>query len=248
MRAELKPGSELRAVVFGAGGAIGGALVDTLANDSRIAEVHACARGHLDAQMPKVATHECDITQAGELAATADAIGAGGAVDLVIVATGVLHRKEDIFPEKTLAEIDAGRMAEVLRVNTVGPALVARYFLPLLRKKRRNVFAALSARVGSISDNRLGGWVSYRASKAALNMVLKTLSIEQARRNPESIVVGLHPGTVDSALSAPFQSNVPEGKLFAPAYAAGRLLQVIDGLGPGDTGSVFAWDGSRIEP
>jgi NAD(P)-dependent dehydrogenase (short-subunit alcohol dehydrogenase family) len=109
------------------------------------------------------------------------------------------------------------------------------------------VFAALSARVGSISDNRLGGWASYRASKAALNMLLRTAAIEHQRRRPESIVVALHPGTVDTRLSAPFQRGVPEGKLFTPTYAVDRLLHVIDGLRPTDTGGFFAWDGQPIE-
>lgn len=235
---------DARAVVFGAGGAIGQALVDALAANERYAEIHACARTPV-AAAPRVTAHRCDITREDELAGVAAAIGAP--VDLVVVATGILHGADAVFPEKTMGEISATQMEAVFRINAVGPALVAREFLPRLRKKRRNVFAALSARVGSISDNRLGGWVSYRASKAALNMILKTLSIEQQRRNPASIVVGLHPGTVDSRLSAPFQSGVAEGKLFTPAFSARCLLGVLDELGPMDTGSVFAYDGSRIE-
>ena len=115
-----------------------------------------------------------------------------------------------------------------------------------MRKGEKSVFAALSARVGSIADNRLGGWVSYRASKAALNMVLKTLSIEHARRWPESVIVGLHPGTVDSALSRPFNKRVEAGKLFTPERAARQLLDVINVLAPADTGYTYAWDGKRI--
>jgi len=105
----------------------------------------------------------------------------------------------------------------------------------------------LSARVGSIADNRLGGWVSYRSSKAALNMILKTLSIEYARRFPDAVIAGLHPGTVDSALSAPFQRRVPEDKLFSPAQSVGYMLSVIDRLTPADTGGFFAWDGASID-
>jgi NAD(P)-dependent dehydrogenase (short-subunit alcohol dehydrogenase family) len=151
------------------------------------------------------------------------------------------------MPEKTLRELDAEVMAHVLAINTIGPAMVAKHFLPRMRPGTKSVFAVLSARVGSISDNRLGGWYSYRASKAALNMLLKTLAIEHARRFPASIVAGLHPGTVATPLSAPFQQRVPEGKLFTPDFAAERLLAVIDGLEVSDSGSVFAWDGSRIE-
>lgn len=110
----------------------------------------------------------------------------------------------------------------------------------------RSVFASISARVGSIEDNRLDGWYSYRASKAALNMLLKTFSIELKRLAPSAICVGLHPGTVDTALSKPFQGNVAPGKLFSRAKSAGHLLQVINGLTPADSGAVFAWDGSRI--
>jgi NAD(P)-dependent dehydrogenase (short-subunit alcohol dehydrogenase family) len=106
----------------------------------------------------------------------------------------------------------------------------------------------LSARVGSISDNHLGGWHAYRASKAALNMLLRTFAIELARRNLRAVCVGLHPGTVDTGLSAPFQTNVPEGKLFTPDFAAARLLEVVDRLKPDDSGKVFAWDGQTIPP
>ncbi len=168
-----------------------------------------------------------------------------GPVDLVIVATGILHRAS-ISPEKSMREMSANAMAEVFAINTIGPALVAKHFLPQLRRGSKSVFAALSARVGSIEDNRLGGWMSYRASKAALNMLIKTLSIEHGRRRPDSIIAGLHPGTVDTALSEPFQKNVPDGKLFTPAQSADYLLSVIDGLKASDTGGVFAWDGARI--
>ena len=132
------------------------------------------------------------------------------------------------------------------RINTVGPALVAKHFLPLLPRDRRAVFAALSARVGSISDNRLGGWHSYRASKAGLNMILRNLAVELARSHPQAVVAGLHPGTVATDLSAPFQKGVRPEKLFTPAYSAERLLAVLDGLTPADSGGVFAWDGARI--
>lgn len=132
------------------------------------------------------------------------------------------------------------------RVNTVGPALVAKHFLPLLPRDRRAIFAALSARVGSTSDNRLGGWHSYRASKAALNMILRNLAIELVRSHPQAIVAGLHPGTVQTRLSEPFQRGVQPEKLFTPEHSAGRLLSVLDGLAPADSGGVFAWDGTVI--
>jgi NAD(P)-dependent dehydrogenase (short-subunit alcohol dehydrogenase family) len=169
-----------------------------------------------------------------------------GALHLVVVASGLLHAGDDLQPEKTWRSLDAGALQQAFAVNAIGPALVAKHFLPLLARERKSAFAALSARVGSIEDNHLGGWYAYRASKAALNMLIRSLAVELARRNDRAVCVGLHPGTVDTALSRPFQSNVPEGGLFTPAQAAGRLLRVLDGLSPAESGGVFAWDGQRI--
>ena len=133
-------------------------------------------------------------------------------------------------------------------VNAIGPALVAKHVLPLLPRQGKSVFAALSARVGSISDNRLGGWYGYRASKAALNQLIRTLAIELARQRKDAVCVALHPGTVDSALSRPFQGGVSENKLFAPAFAAERLLSVIDEIDASASGQLLAWDGQVIPP
>ncbi len=149
-------------------------------------------------------------------------------------------------PEKSWRALDPVTMSDVFTVNAIGPALIAKHFLPLLRRDRRVVFAALSARVGSISDNQLGGWHSYRASKAALNMLMKNFALELSQHNPHSIVASLHPGTVDTDLSQPFQRNVVGAKLLTPEYCAAALLKVIDGLTPADSGGLFAWDGARI--
>ena len=126
--------------------------------------------------------------------------------------------------------------------------MIAKNLQPLMKARQKTVFAALSARVGSISDNRLGGWYSYRASKAALNMLLKTLAIETRRRNPQQIIVGLHPGTVDTALSQPFQKNVKPGALFTADDSARYLLNVIDGLSAEQSGGIFDWQGREITP
>lgn len=168
--------------------------------------------------------------------------------DLVIVASGVLTLADGAGPERSLRQLDPGVMEEVFRVNTIGPALVAKHMLPLMPRDRRCVFAALSARVGSISDNRLGGWHSYRASKAALNMLVRNFAIEMGRTHKQSVVTALHPGTVDTALSEPFQSGLPDGQLTTPAEAAANLLDVIDGLGPEDSGKLFDWKGEEIAP
>jgi NAD(P)-dependent dehydrogenase (short-subunit alcohol dehydrogenase family) len=158
----------------------------------------------------------------------------------------VLH-KGDKGPEKSLRELDPEWMIENYRINAVGPALIAKYFLPLMPRERRITFAILSARVGSISDNRLGGWHSYRASKAALNMLVRNIALEGQRRNPEAIIVGLHPGTVQTVLSAPFKGN-PAHERFTPTEAAKKLLNVLDGLNPTQSGQLLAYDGTVVAP
>lgn len=236
----------LHVTVVGASGGIGAEFVRQLAADERVARVHALSRQPIDPGDDKVVAIPVDIGDEDSIAAAAWA-ATQQPLDLVIVATGILHRGNAVQPEKALKEIDAEAMMEVFRINAVGPALVAKHFLPRLRRKGKTVFAALSARVGSIGDNRMGGWVSYRASKSALNMILKTQSIEHSRRFPDSVVAGLHPGTVDTQLSSPFQRRVPEGKLFSPEQSVGYMLAVIDSLTPTDTGRVFAWDGKPID-
>ncbi|HSG59284.1 MAG TPA: SDR family NAD(P)-dependent oxidoreductase [Woeseiaceae bacterium] len=236
-----------RIVVIGASGGIGAAVVERLRGDERAGAVYALSRSPGADEDGVVRPGHIDLIEEGSVRAAAERIAEGGKLDLVFVATGILHRGDALHPEKRVRDVDAGAMAEVLRVNTIGPALVARHFLPLMRRDAKSVFAAISARVGSIGDNRLGGWASYRASKAALNMLIKTFSIEHARTHPDGICVALHPGTVDTALSRPFQARVPEGRLFTPGYSAERMLSVLDGLGPADSGGVYAWDGSRIE-
>jgi len=221
------------AVVVGASGGLGAALVTALNGTERFSRVHALSRAT-----------GLDLEDEASIAAAATGIDGGGHPGLVLVASGVLHGGFE--PERSYRAIDPVHMARDYRINTIGPALVAKHFLPLLPREGRSVFAVLSARVGSIGDNRLGGWHSYRASKAALNMMLRNLAIEMARTHPQAVVAGLHPGTVDTALSAPFQRGVKPGKLFSAAQSAGYLLDVIDGLRPADSGGVFAWDGVRI--
>jgi NAD(P)-dependent dehydrogenase (short-subunit alcohol dehydrogenase family) len=222
------------AVVVGASGGIGAAVADGLAASGRFATIHRLSRS----------VTGLDLEDEASIAAAAGRIADGPAPVLIFVATGVLHHGE--APERSFRAMTAEHLLRDYRVNTVGPALVAKHFLPLLPRDRRAVFAALSARVGSIGDNRLGGWHSYRASKAALNMIVRNLAIEMARSHPHAIVAGLHPGTVSTGLSEPFQKGVSPEALFTPAASAGYLLGVLDGLTPGDSGGVFAWDGARI--
>lgn len=238
--------SPLRAAVIGASGGIGGQFVAALADRAGVGDVFAFSRTPDQVSKSGVVCAAIDILDETSIAECVRLAVADGPIDLVIVATGLLHDGE-LQPEKSMRNLDADSMARVLAINTVAPALLAKHFLPSLRKRSKTVFAALSARVGSIGDNRLGGWMSYRASKAGLNMALKTLSIEHARRFPDSIVVALHPGTVDTALSKPFQQRVPDEQLFTADRSAGHLMDVIDRLTPADTGGFYAWDGSRID-
>jgi NAD(P)-dependent dehydrogenase (short-subunit alcohol dehydrogenase family) len=232
------------AVVFGASGAIGAALVRRLLEGGRYESVHAGARD--PARVPRGAVpFRFDLEDEGSIAAAARSFPDAPA--LVIAATGLLHDDEaGVVPEKTWRALDGSAMARVFAANAIGPALIAKHVFPRLARDRPAMFAALSARVGSIEDNRLGGWHSYRASKAALNMLIRNFAIELARTHPRTIAVALHPGTVDSTLSAPFQRNVPAEKLFPPDLSAARLLGVLEGLTVADSGGLFAWDGTRL--
>ena len=232
--------------IIGASGAIGRALVEQLSANANNA-IYAFSRSNVAFDAPNVITNHIDLTDEHSIEKAAATASEKSPLDLVIVATGMLH-SDDLTPEKSLRELSAEKFTQLFAINTTGPALAAKHFLPKLHKEQPAIFAAISARVGSISDNGLGGWYAYRASKAALNMVLKNASIEMARRYKQAVIIGLHPGTVDSGLSKPFQGGVPEGKLFTPQYSAEKLLEVISKVTPEDTGKCFAWDGQEIAP
>ena len=234
-----------QAVIFGASGGIGAALAASVASSGRYRRVWAGSRS--GAVAPTGASpFAFDLTDEASIAAAATEIGGQGEVTLAIVATGILSDGPGFQPEKTFKAQDPAAYGRAFAINTTGPALIGKHFLPLLPRRERAVFAALSARVGSISDNRLGGWHAYRASKAALNMILRNFAIELGRTHPQAVIAALHPGTVATDLSAPF-TGLREGQsLFTPAEAAGYLLKVIDGLSPEDSGQAFAWDGQPI--
>jgi len=232
------------AVVFGSSGGIGRALCETLAN-AGVRVIHAGSRAGEGPVGDPFRPFAFDLTDEDSIARAAEAMR-DDPPEWVIVATGVLTLADGTGPERTLKRLDASAMAEVLALNTIGPALIAKHILPLMPRERRFVFAALSARVGSISDNGLGGWHSYRASKAALNMLLKNFALEMARTHSEGVIAGLHPGTVDSALSEPFQSNLPDGQLTEPSEAAANLIEVLGNLTREDSGAVFDFAGKRV--
>jgi NAD(P)-dependent dehydrogenase (short-subunit alcohol dehydrogenase family) len=245
-------------LIMGASSGIGHAMAERLAADPGIETLVLCSRS-AGSNVPLLSLHsqlvsagkkclllDVDITDEASLLGMTNQLRKDTqAIDLIINTVGLLHSK-DVSPEKALEHISLPSMQQIFAVNAYGPILLAKALLPWLKARRPVVFASLSARVGSITDNRLGGWYSYRASKAAQNQFLKTLAIELARRNPEAIVLALHPGTTDTDLSRPFQANVSQEKLFTPAFVAEHLLQQITKATAEDTGSFIAWDGQRI--
>ncbi|WP_421723124.1 SDR family oxidoreductase [Bauldia sp.] len=221
------------AVVFGASGAVGGAVRRRFSESGAFADVVGLSR-----------SDGVDLTSEPSIA---DAVARLAASDLPIRlafdATGFLH-DDRFMPEKGWRDLDPARLTEAFAINAIGPALVMKHVLPLLPRQGKSVFATLSAKVGSIGDNQLGGWHSYRASKAALNQFVRTAAIELARKRPDAVCVALHPGTVDSRLSAPFSKAGLDVR--APEVAAGDLLAVIDGLTAVDTGGFFDYRGNRL--
>jgi len=223
------------AVVIGGSGGIGRAIVACLEGDPKAGVVVSMQRGN---------DEKIDITDEGSVARAAARLSSVyQTVDLVFNAAGALTI-DGIGPEKTIRSISAAAMARQFAVNSIGPALILKYFVPRMPKDRRSVFASLSARVGSIGDNRLGGWLSYRASKAAQNQIIKTAAIELKRTHPHAVVAALHPGTVATPLSEPYAKDHIRQ---TPDQSAKQLLETLDNLSPTQSGGFYAYDGTVIE-
>ena len=222
------------AVIFGSGGGIGSALIAALNGTDRFRQVVGFSR---------TTSPPIDLLDEATLERAAAAAAEIGDLRLVIDATGFLHDDRQ-GPEKTWRQLDAGKLARSFALNAIGPALIMKHVLPRLPRSGKTVFATLSARVGSIGDNRLGGWYSYRASKAALNQLVRTAAVDLARRCPDGICVALHPGTVATALSAPFAASGLE--VHTPAEAARHLLAVVDSLSAEANGHFFDWRGEPV--
>lgn len=248
-----------RALVVGASGAIGAALCQALAADPRCALVLGLSRSAPPLQQARLADPgllpllaenlRLDVTDEASVAAAAAALRPLGPWSLLVVATGALHidGPVPVRPEKRLADIDPAALAASHALNAIGPALVIKHFHDQLPLKQRALLAVLSARVGSIGDNRKGGWYGYRAAKAALNMLLRSAAVEVARRRPLAVLVALHPGTVRSPLTAAVIGDGPDVQAVPAETAARNLLQVLDALpAEGASGGFLAWDGLTI--
>jgi NAD(P)-dependent dehydrogenase (short-subunit alcohol dehydrogenase family) len=224
------------AVVIGASGGIGRAFAQHLADTKQFSQIIGLSRS---------STPPLDLLDEGSIEHCAGHIAQQqGDVRLVIDATGFLHN-DDFQPEKTWRQIDPASMAHNFAINAIGPALLMKHFLPLLPAQGKSAFVTLSARVGSIGDNHIGGWYGYRAAKAALNQLVKTMAVELARKKRDAICIALHPGTVDTRLSAPFaKSGLP---VQTPMQATANMLGVINQLSIDQNGGFFAYDGSTIQ-
>lgn len=241
------------ALVVGASQGIGLGFVNHLLSDDRFSRVIATYRTPSTAETllalkdsPKLLCLPLEATEEGEVAQMAAKLqGQGITLDVVVNCVGILH-ENDLSPEKSLRQINPEKLLRYFQVNSIPAVLLAKHLQPLLNRDCRTVFACLSAKIGSIEDNRLGGWYGYRASKAALNMFLKTIAIEYQRKQPHTVVVALHPGTTDTQLSQPFQRNVPPGKLFSVERTVSQLWGILETLTEADNGTFFSWDGSKL--
>jgi NAD(P)-dependent dehydrogenase (short-subunit alcohol dehydrogenase family) len=248
---------ESNVLIQGASRGIGLEFVRQCLAAPRVARVVATCRvpaaaaglhGLAEAARGRLQLVPLDVTDESSIAAAADATRASvGSLHLLVNCAGVLHdARLGLAPEKRLADVGAAALVRSFTVNAAGPLLVARHFEPCFAHRDRAVFASISARVGSIGDNRLGGWYAYRGSKAAQNMFTRTLAVEWGRSRRNVICAALHPGTTDTDLSRPFQAGVPAGKLFPAQRTVTQLLDIIDRLRPEDSGQFFGWDGERI--
>ena len=252
MLAELE---QLNTLIVGASQGIGLGFVRSLLKDERVQKIFCTYRntataGELFAlqkqHAPRVICLKMDVTEESQIAsALREVKDSVSELHLVLYCVGVLHEGE-LAPEKSLRHLNSQNLMHSFQVNSIGAALVAKYLPPMFKRDTPSIFASISAKVGSIGDNRLGGWYGYRASKAALNMLIRTTAIEYKRRCPSTIVVALHPGTTATRLSEPFQNNVPPAQLFTVEHTVDLLSGVMAKLDLHDSGEFYSWNGSRL--
>jgi len=232
--------------IIGSSGAIGNAFVEHYLKDNAVEKIFSFSRSVNSHTSKKIYSFDIDIESQESIEKAASYLE-GCYLERVIIASGVLHT-ESFQPEKSIKDLNYETLSKVYSVNTIGPALVGKYFLPLLNKENKSVMAFLSARVGSISDNKVGGWYSYRSSKSALNQIVKNFSIEMKRSNPNAVILALQPGTVESKFSEPFKKNISKDKLFSPDFSVDMMSKVIESANSSSSGNLIAWDGEVISP
>ncbi len=243
------------ALIVGASQGIGLGFVKKLLNDTKITKIYATYRNpESAAELLTLATEHptrltclvLDVTNEAQITEALQQIKSEvKTLHLVVNCVGVLH-DGDFQPEKSLRHLNLENLTRYFQVNSIGGVLLAKHLVPLFKHQEPSVFASISAKVGSIGDNNLGGWYGYRASKCALNMFMRNVSLEYARSCPKNIVVTLHPGTTDTRLSRPFQANVPLEKLFSIERTVNQLFEVIEKLDKNDSGQFFSWDGTKL--
>lgn len=243
--------SRANALVVGAGGGIANALLKRLVRDAAIDHIFAISSRHSIAasgaeSATRVTLSQCNYSDADISEQVAMLSEYRGQFSHVFICNGILHKADTIYPEKRLEDIKPEALMAVFAANSIVPMLWLKHLCPLLQGTSPCRLAAFSARVGSIGDNRLGGWYSYRASKAALNMLLQTAAVEFARRAKNVKLIAFHPGTTDTALSKPFQANVPPGKLFSADFVAERLLGIMANIEIDGRVSYLDWEGKSI--
>ena len=232
-------------IIAGSSGAIGGEFTELYANNSNVEKIIALSRKPINTNHNKIQSVEIDYNNEATFK-NLDAISQLDSISKIIIATGILHT-DQIKPEKSIDSIAGEDMRKVFQVNIFGPILLVKKLLPLIKKSKGVKIVFLTARVGSISDNLLGGWHSYRSSKSALNMMIKNLAIELKRLNKEHVVIGIHPGTVKSHLSEPFLRHVKHD-VFSPEESVGFMTKVINEITHKDSGKCFDFSGKVIEP
>jgi NAD(P)-dependent dehydrogenase (short-subunit alcohol dehydrogenase family) len=251
----LEEMNDANAFIAGASQGIGLGFVKHLLQEEKFAKIYATYRRQESAfelialagkHRDRLTCLAMDITDELQVSACVGRIRAeADKLHFVVNCVGILHEGE-LQPEKSLRQIDPEQLIYYFQVNSIGGVLLAKHLLPLFQHSDRSIFASISAKIGSIGDNYLGGWYGYRASKAALNMLMRTVAIEYGRKSPNTSIVLLHPGTTDTRLSQPFQKNVPDEKLFPIERTVDQLMAVLAKLNPGDSGEFFSWDGSRL--
>ncbi|MDA7843416.1 SDR family NAD(P)-dependent oxidoreductase [bacterium] len=232
-------------IIAGSSGAIGGEFTELYANNSNVEKIIALSRKPINTNHNKIQSVEIDYNNEATFK-NLDAISQLDSISKIIIATGILHT-DQIKPEKSIDSIAGEDMRKVFQVNVFGPILLVKKLLPLIKRSKGVKIVFLTARVGSISDNLLGGWHSYRSSKSALNMMIKNLAIELKRLNKEHVVIGIHPGTVKSHLSEPFLRHVKHD-IFNPKESVVLMTQVISKVSQTDSGKCFDFSGKVIEP